>query len=77
MPDRRLRRKEDWMHTHEFNGYGSDVPYLYYKTHDGVVDGIGRMHVNLYGKCDICGEEVLLAKIHCTEEGKLYKKEGK
>jgi hypothetical protein len=31
------------------------------------------MHVNLYSRCDTCGEEVLIAKIHCDKNSKLYK----
>lgn len=41
-------------------------------TNNGIIDGIKRMHVNLYCKCDSCGEEVLIAKLHCDQDGKLY-----
>lgn len=56
-------------HDHVFTGYCGGTPYL--TTRKGVVDGIGRMHVDLYGVCDICNEKILVAKIHATEEGKL------
>lgn len=53
-----------------FTGIGE--PYLYYKEGGGVIDGIGRQHINLYGKCDICNKEVIIAKIHVNEKGELY-----
>lgn len=59
-------------HSHRFSGYCGDVPYLYYKSGEPYVDGIERGHVNLYSKCDICGEEVLVAKMHTDRNGKLY-----
>ena len=49
-------------HTHVFTGYKGEVPYL--KAKRGAVDAINRHHVKLYGECDICGEEILLAYIH-------------
>ncbi len=61
------------MHTHTFTGYAGDSPYLYNKSNNGVVDGIGRMHIDLYCKCDSCNQEVLIAKLHVDKEGKLYK----
>jgi len=68
-----IKKKKDLFHTHTFNGYAGDVPYLYNKTNEGVIDGIKRMHINLYCKCDTCDEEVIVAKLHCDENGKLYK----
>lgn len=53
-------------------GYGGSVPYLYYKTNNGVVDGSNRMHIQLYFRCDTCGKEVLAAMIHCDSNSKLY-----
>lgn len=49
-------------HTHTFTGYAGGTPYL--TATRGAVDGIGRHHVNLYGRCDICDKEILVAKIH-------------
>jgi hypothetical protein len=49
-------------HTHVFTGHAGGVPYLYAKR--GTVDAINRHHVNLYGECDICGEEIILAHIN-------------
>lgn len=49
-------------HTHVFTGYQGGYPYLTAKR--GAVDGIDRHHVSLYGRCDICDEEILIAKIH-------------
>jgi hypothetical protein len=59
-------------HNHEFTGYHSDVPYLHYHAKGGVIDGIGRQHINLYAKCIICDEEVLVAKMHVDKDGKIY-----
>ena len=68
-----LKKRKDCFHTHTFTGYAGGTVYLYNKTNNGVVDGIKRMHVNLYCRCDTCNEEVLVAKIHCDENSKLYK----
>ena len=68
-----LKKIATFFHTHTFTGWGGDVPYVYNKTNNGIVDGIERMHINLYCKCDNCGEEVLVAKLHCDKNGKLYK----
>ncbi len=67
-----LRKNKNLFHTHTFTGYAGSEPYVYNKTNKGVVDGIRRMHVELYCKCDTCGEEVKIAMIHCDEDGKLY-----
>jgi hypothetical protein len=53
-------------HTHTFTGYCGDNPYL--KAKRGAVDNINRHHVNLYGICDTCNKEVLIAKIHIDAE---------
>ena len=58
-------------HNHIFKGYGSDITYLYNKGLE-VIDGIGTRHVSLYAGCDICGEEILVAKIHVSESGVIY-----
>lgn len=50
---------------------GIGTPYLYNKG-GGVIDGIGRQHINLYGKCDICNKEILVAIIHANKNGKIY-----
>lgn len=60
-------------HKHIFTGYGSSQPYLYNKTGQPFIDGINGGHISLYKKCDICGEEVLVAKLHVDADGKLYK----
>lgn len=60
-------------HSHRFEGYASGQPYLYNRTNNPYVDGINRGHIGLYGKCDICGEEILVANMHVDPEGKLYK----
>lgn len=59
-------------HNCTFTGYGNGTPYLYYKAGGGVVDGIKRMHLQLYSKCDICDKEVLVAMTHVQEDGKIY-----
>ncbi len=68
-----LRKRKNIFHVHSFTGYDGGRPYLYNKTNEGIVDGIKRMHINLYCKCDTCYEEVLIARIHCDENSKLYK----
>jgi hypothetical protein len=68
-----IKKKESLLHTHSFSGYGGGIPYLYNKTNDGVVDGIKRMHIDLYCKCDTCDKEILIARLHCDENGKLYR----
>lgn len=70
-----LKKKKDLFHTHTFTGYAEGKPYLYNKTNYGVIDGIQRMHVVLYCKCDTCNEEVEIAMLHCDKDGKLYKGE--
>lgn len=58
-------------HTHIFTGYQGSTPYVRAKR--GAVDNIDRHHVNLYGVCDICNEEILLAHIHVdAKTNKLY-----
>ena len=59
-------------HDHVFTGYGGDIPYLYYKPNGGVIDGCGRQHINLYGRCNICNKEVIVARTHVDENGTLY-----
>ena len=68
-----IKKIKNIFHTHTFTGYANSEPYLYNKTNDGVIDGSDRMHINLYCKCDTCNEEVLVAKIHCDKNSKLYK----
>ena len=61
-------------HTHVFTGYQGGYPYLTAKR--GAVDGINRHHVGLYGRCDICDKELLIARIHIdAETDKMYFKE--
>jgi len=59
-------------HDHVFTGYGGDIPYLKYKDGKGVIDGCGRQHIDLYGRCDICDKEIKIARIHVDSDGKLY-----
>lgn len=58
-------------HDHVFKRSDGGVPYLYNKG-AGIIDGIGRQHVNLYAKCDQCGKEVCLARLHVDSNGKIY-----
>lgn len=61
-------------HTHIFTGYQEGIPYL--RATRGAVDGIDRHHVNLYGRCDICDKEILIAKIHAdAKTDKLFFKQ--
>jgi hypothetical protein len=48
-------------HTHVFTGYQGSIPYL--KPKRGAIDGINRHHVSLYGLCDSCNKEFLLANV--------------
>lgn len=70
----KLLIKQDvlFSHTHVFTGYAGGVPYLYYTSGNPYVDGINRGHINLYAKCDTCGKEILVAKIHTDSNGNLY-----
>lgn len=72
----KLKIKKDdsiFGHTHEFTGYGLDVPYLSYDTKiKGVIDGIDRQHIDLYGVCDKCNKKILVAKIHVDSNSVLY-----
>lgn len=65
-------------HDHVFTGYQGADPYLYYKpaapSQHGVIDGINRQHVSLYGKCDICGKEIRVAMMHVNADSTLYDK---
>lgn len=63
-------QKEFFKHNHVFTGCGT--PYLHYKSGGGVTDGIGRKHIDLYSRCDICNKEILVAKIHVDKNGMLY-----
>lgn len=67
-----IPNKSYFKHDCRTTGYGDGTPYFYYKPFGGVVDGIGRMHINLYFKCDVCGKEVLVGKTHVREDGKIY-----
>tara|TARA_R110000744_G_scaffold209224_2_gene328089 strand:- start:1 stop:234 length:234 start_codon:yes stop_codon:yes gene_type:complete len=63
-------------HNHVFIGYGRDVPYLS-NEYRQFVDGIGRQHIALYGRCDICDEKILVAKMHVKENGEIYTNQNK
>lgn len=75
--NRTIKIRESLLHSHTFTGYRGGIPYLYYKTHLGSIDGIGRNHISLYGRCDTCDKEVLVSMIHCDEEGSLFKVKDK
>lgn len=64
-------------HNHVFKGYGRDVPYLSNKGCKGLIDGAGRQHITLYGRCDICNEKILVAKMHVRENGEIYTNQNK
>lgn len=67
-----VRNPKPFKHDCRTVGYGGGTPYFYYKPLGGVVDGIGRMHIGLYFKCDVCGKEVRVGNTHVMEYGKLY-----
>jgi hypothetical protein len=65
------QKKKLYFWTHMFTVWGS-VPYL--KPKKGAVDNTGRHHVGLYGTCDVCDKEILLAHVHIDDlTGKLFK----
>ena len=44
-------------------GYGKEgAPYL--RKELGPIDGMGTLHVRLYGECQRCGREYHIANIH-------------
>jgi hypothetical protein len=46
---------------------------FYLKPKKGAVDNTGRHHVGLYGTCDVCDKEFLLAHVHIDDlTGKLF-----
>lgn len=47
---------------HWAKGYASGKPYLVNKYTE--VDGIGRIHLSLYARCNKCGEEFPYAMLH-------------
>lgn len=57
-----VKTKGYFNHNHVIDGWQGTKPYLDIK--GGVTDGIGRVHVDLYGKCEICGKRVWVAKAH-------------
>lgn len=66
------KSKSIFSHNHVFTGHGGSTPYLHYKDGGGVTDGINRQHIDLYGRCDICNKEILVAKIHIKANGMIY-----
>lgn len=65
-----IPQKGCFKHVHVIEGIG--YPFLYYKDGGGVTDGIGRQHITLYGKCDVCNKEIRVANIHVDKNGSLY-----
>lgn len=56
-----------WLgHTFELRSY-----YRYFTANGGPIDGIGRHHINILNKCERCGENVIIGKIHGDKEGKI------
>lgn len=47
---------------HKSTGYGGSTPYVF--MNGNVTDGIGRIHGDLYAKCDKCGQKFLLCNVH-------------
>lgn len=58
-------------HNCVITGYCSGTPYLYTKG-GGYTDGVGRSHVALYGRCDICYKELRVAMFHADKDDKIY-----
>lgn len=49
---------------HKTSGYCGSEPYLWYG--GSSIDGISRIHVDLYATCDKCGKKFLYAKTHAN-----------
>mgnify|MGYP000123839781 FL=1 len=47
---------------HEATGYRGAKPYIFQKYSQ--VDGIGRIHLHLYARCDKCGKDFPYAMMH-------------
>ena len=47
---------------HVATGWMRGTPYAW--MHHSVIDGIGRIHGDMYATCDKCGEKFLMCKIH-------------
>jgi hypothetical protein len=59
-----------WTHTCVHRVSGICTPS---KAKKGAVDNTGRHHVGLYGTCDVCDKEILLAHVHIDDlTGKLF-----
>jgi len=53
---------------HKITGYGDGTPYLRPTRNWATTDGVGVLHVPLYGRCDHCGSDVLVGMIHAHNE---------
>jgi hypothetical protein len=60
-----IKTKRFFQHNHKIKGWQGTKPYL---TVGGIqVDGIGRIHTDLYGECTICKKKIIVAKTHLPE----------
>ena len=50
-------------------GYAGHPPYL--RPMSYALDGLNTLHWSLYGACERCGEEYVLARLHSDSDGKL------
>lgn len=60
-------------HTHTFTGYCERLPYFTYSG-SGVIDGVGRQHLEVFASCDTCFERIKIGMIHVDKNGVIYKK---
>lgn len=47
---------------HRAIGWCRGIPYVWMRR--WVIDGIGRIHGDMYATCDKCGEQFLMCKMH-------------
>lgn len=47
---------------HKATGWCGGTPYVFMKYY--VMDGIDRIHGDMYGTCDKCGKQFLMCKTH-------------
>jgi hypothetical protein len=48
-------------------GYGDDSGSGYFEMKPGAIDGIGRLHAELWTTCKRCGQRYRVGKVHIFE----------
>ena len=52
---------------HVITGYGGCIPYLRPAPNWANSDGLNIYHIPLYGRCDECGQDILVAMMHSSK----------